>query len=160
MTPAQGVFLDTNVFVCADDADVPAKRDRARQVVTAAAAAGTAVVSTQVMGEYASVARRKLGLSEADCRLALLAMERLSVVAVHPTHLYRALDVAALHRLRLWDALIVATAAAAGCSRLLTEDLQHGRVIDGVRIENPFVDASGANPSADTLQARGAGAAS
>jgi predicted nucleic acid-binding protein len=26
----------------------------------------------------------------------------------------------------------------AGCERLLTDDLQHGRVIGGVRIENPF----------------------
>ena len=132
------VFLDTNVFVYADDDDAPDKRDTARAVITRAAAGGTAVVSTQVMSEYASVARRTLGLTEADCRLALLAMERLSVVTVGPPHLYRALDVAALHRLSLWDALIVATAAASGCRRLLTEDLQDGRVIDGVRIENPF----------------------
>jgi predicted nucleic acid-binding protein len=135
---AAPVFLDTNVFVYADDDDLPAKRDLARRIITDTAAAGTAVVSTQVMGEYASVATRKLGLSPPDCRLALLAMERLAVVRVGPEHVHRALDIAVLHRVRLWDALVVATAASSGCRRLLTEDLQEGRVLDGVRIENPF----------------------
>lgn len=40
-----------------------------------------------------------------------------------------------------WDSLIVASAIATGCDTLLTEDMQHGRVIDGVRITNPFRDA-------------------
>jgi predicted nucleic acid-binding protein len=38
----------------------------------------------------------------------------------------------------LRDALVVRCAIAAGCKRLLSEDLQHGRVFDGVRIEDPF----------------------
>ncbi len=36
------------------------------------------------------------------------------------------------------DALVVRSASAAGCGRLLSEDMQDGQVIDGVRIENPF----------------------
>ena len=42
------------------------------------------------------------------------------------------------HGLSLWDALIVEAARAAGCARLLTEDLQHGRRFGAVRVENPF----------------------
>ena len=34
--------------------------------------------------------------------------------------------------------LIVAAALEAGCKRLLSEDLQHGQRIEGLRIENPF----------------------
>ena len=49
-----------------------------------------------------------------------------------------AIDLSRLHSFSFWDALIVRTAAAAGCGLLLTEDLQHGQVVDGVRIENPF----------------------
>jgi predicted nucleic acid-binding protein len=41
--------------------------------------------------------------------------------------------------LSLWDALIVEAALAAGADRLLTEDLQHGQVFDGMRVENPFL---------------------
>jgi predicted nucleic acid-binding protein len=37
-----------------------------------------------------------------------------------------------------WDALIIEAALAAGAGRLLTEDLQHGREVAGLKIENPF----------------------
>jgi predicted nucleic acid-binding protein len=36
------------------------------------------------------------------------------------------------------DSLVVAAAARAGCACILTEDLDDGAVVDGVRIENPF----------------------
>jgi predicted nucleic acid-binding protein len=40
--------------------------------------------------------------------------------------------------LSCWDALIVAAARIAGCEHLLTEDLQHGSELDGLRVVNPF----------------------
>ena len=51
-----------------------------------------------------------------------------------------ALDLHTLHALSFYDALIVQAAAVSGCARLLSEDMQHGAVIAGVRIENPFRD--------------------
>lgn len=42
------------------------------------------------------------------------------------------------HRLSFWDALILAAAAKAGAARLLSEDLNHGQVIEGVTIMNSF----------------------
>ena len=39
----------------------------------------------------------------------------------------------------LWDALIVEAALKAGADRLFTEDLQHGQIIEGMRVENPFL---------------------
>lgn len=44
-------------------------------------------------------------------------------------------------RLGFWDALIVSAAVAARCDVLYTEDLDHGQLIEGVRVENPFRDA-------------------
>jgi predicted nucleic acid-binding protein len=38
----------------------------------------------------------------------------------------------------MYDSLIVAAALAAGCTRLLSEDLQHGQRIDTLVIHNPF----------------------
>ena len=35
--------------------------------------------------------------------------------------------------------LILVSAASLGAARLLTEDLQHGQVIGGVRVEDPFI---------------------
>ncbi len=42
-----------------------------------------------------------------------------------------------------WDAAIVASAIEAGCSVLLTEDLNHGKIIAGVQIQNPFLLPAG-----------------
>jgi predicted nucleic acid-binding protein len=50
----------------------------------------------------------------------------------------RARQIAERYRLAFYDALIVASARNAGCTLLLTEDLQAEAVIDGVRIRNPF----------------------
>lgn len=131
-------FIDTNVFVYADDADQPAKRDVARRVITDLATAGRGVVSTQVLTEYVAAARRKLGLTLAQCRQAIVPMCGFDVVVIHPGLVLAALDLAAMYQLSHWDGLIVKAASASRCQRLLTEDLQHGQVIDGVRIENPF----------------------
>jgi predicted nucleic acid-binding protein len=42
------------------------------------------------------------------------------------------------HRLSFWDAMLWATARRAGVRLLITEDLQDGRVLEGVRFVNPF----------------------
>ena len=49
-----------------------------------------------------------------------------------------AVDCSILNQLSFWDALMVVAAEKARCDRILTEDLSHGQVIRGVRIENPF----------------------
>jgi predicted nucleic acid-binding protein len=46
-----------------------------------------------------------------------------------------------LNTLSFWDALIIVSAEKAQCERLWMEDLNHGQVVRGVRIENPFRDA-------------------
>jgi predicted nucleic acid-binding protein len=43
------------------------------------------------------------------------------------------------HLLSFWDALIIAAACRAKVYKILTEDLNHGQMIEGVLIENPFV---------------------
>jgi predicted nucleic acid-binding protein len=43
-----------------------------------------------------------------------------------------------LARLSFQDALIVASAEQSGAVRLLSEDLSHGQLIGGVRVENPL----------------------
>ncbi len=65
-------------------------------------------------------------------------MAQFEVVLIKPEHVLGALDLATIHSLSHWDALVVKTAASSGCSVLLTEDLNHGQHIDGVTIHNPF----------------------
>ena len=49
-----------------------------------------------------------------------------------------ALEISAAHRLPYWDAAIVAAARALGCRELYSEDMSHGREVEGVVIVNPF----------------------
>ncbi len=137
---AERTFVDTNVFVYADDDDEPAKRDIARPIIRQLAREERGVVSTQVLTEYVAAGRKRLGLSLGECRQAVLLMCRLDVVLIRPELILEALDLASTHSLSHWDALIVKAAAVAGCRVLLTEDMQHGRVIDGVVVRNPFQD--------------------
>lgn len=51
-----------------------------------------------------------------------------------------AFALAADHNLQVWDALILSTAASAGCRVLLSEGMQHGFVWRGCTIVNPFIE--------------------
>jgi predicted nucleic acid-binding protein len=99
------------------------------------------VIGVQVLNEFASVLRAKLGfpwpqVEEADNNILILCPNPrpLSV----DTHT-RALGLSGTFGYSIWDGLIVAAAIEARCSTLLTEDLQHGQVVEGVRILNPFL---------------------
>jgi predicted nucleic acid-binding protein len=132
-------FIDTKVFIHAEDADEPDKRKIAQQLIKELTKAGRAVISTQVLMEYIAAGQRNLGLTLAECRQGVLLMSHLDVTLIKPEHVLGAVDLASMYSLSSWDALILKTASASGCVRLLTEDMQNGQVIDGVRIDNPFL---------------------
>ena len=131
-------FLDTNVLVYADDKASPKKQRRAIELVAEQRRAGTGVVSLQVLQEYFVTVTRKLGV---DARLARRKVELLAefdVVAPEVADILAAIDLHRLHGFSFWDALILRSAKQAGCRVLLSEDFQHQREVDGVRIVNPF----------------------
>jgi predicted nucleic acid-binding protein len=127
-------FLDTNVLVYANSQG-DSRAATARQLLL-----DGGVIGVQVLNEFTSVARAKLGMTWEEVQEAI---ENVVILCPDPrpldiaTHL-RALGISKGYGFSIWDGLIVAAAAEAGCSKLLTEDLQHGQVVDGVRIENPF----------------------
>ena len=132
------VFVDTNVLVYADDLDAGDKRGVAQTLLQELIAESRAVVSTQVIQEFFVAATRKLGVPADIARRKVELLLRLDVVLVRPELILSAIDLSRLRSLSFWDARVVRSAASAGCGRLVTEDLNHGQVIDGVRIENPF----------------------
>ena len=135
------VFVDTNVLVYADDKSAGKKRQRAKAVIKELISADRAVLSTQVLQEYYVIATRKLGMDAADARARVEVFSRLNVVVVVPELIFGAIDLSRLHILSFWDALIMKSASSAGCARILSEDLNAGQVVDGVRIDNPFAPA-------------------
>lgn len=132
-------FIDTNVLVYADDLDAGPKNAVARALIAEALIEGTGVLSTQVLQEFFSIATRKLHVAADVARRKVELLASLEVVRIDVDAILAAIDLHRLHSLSFWDALIIQSAANAGCARLLSEDLQHGRTISGVRIDNPFV---------------------
>jgi predicted nucleic acid-binding protein len=135
----EDILLDINILIYAS---LP---QEARHSVAATVLAEGGVISVQVLNEFVHVARRKFKRPWAEVRQALSSMSDL----LHPplsisrsTHLL-ALVTAERHGLSFFDALIVASALEAGCTTLLSEDMQSGRVIDGrLTIRNPFTAGS------------------
>jgi predicted nucleic acid-binding protein len=66
-------------------------------------------------------------------------LAELRVVTIDADHIIAAIDMHARYRISFWDSLIVVGAKAARASLILSEDLGHMQVYDGVRVENPFV---------------------
>ena len=127
-------FLDTNVLVYAQGSGP--KSEVARQLLL-----DGGVISVQVLNECAAVLRRKFRLEWdmiadilADIHTALGPVRSIDI----KTHA-NALALARSHGFNFYDALIVASAIAAGCDMLLTEDLHPGLRIANLTVVNPFV---------------------
>ena len=106
----------------------------------------------QAISEFFSAVTRK-GIMPRD-RAAAVAGDWLDVFphATASAHAVRtALADAVAGRASYWDALLVATAAEAGCRLILTEDLADGTTLGGVAIHNPFAAAGGLTGRARAL---------
>lgn len=135
------VFLDTNILVYLFDSGSPVKQKRAREIVDEHARTGRALLSTQVLQEFYVAVTRKLTktLDEATAERAVHDLAVLPTVRIDIPMILAAVARSRCGHFSLWDALIVEAAIAGGARRLYSEDLQHGRTIEGVLIENPFL---------------------
>jgi prevent-host-death family protein len=132
-------FLDTNVLVYCDDESEPVKQQKALEVLDEHTRSRTGVVSLQVLQEYFVTACRKLGLDTGTARRKVEIFAMLIVAEPKVDDILAAIDLHRFHGFSYWDALVLRMAKQTGCSVVLSEDMQHGRVIDGVRIVNPFL---------------------
>ena len=103
--------------------------------------ARSGVLSIQVLQEFYSTVTRKLrsALARDVARQLLRGYSSWTVQSLTPNDVVAASFLEQRHQLSFWDALILQAALLAGAKKLLSEDLQHGRSIDGVRVENPFL---------------------
>jgi predicted nucleic acid-binding protein len=133
--------LDSNILIYAL---FGGDRRHARAVeMIERASRGDCVQTLQSYGECFRVLVHKQGL---DARLAAAQITRLrslfAVTAAQPDRLDVAMEAVARHGLSFWDAMLWATAKAAGCRLILSEDGQDGRDLDGVVLLNPFNPAN------------------
>ncbi len=132
-------FIDTNILVYANDLSEPAKRERAREIIAQAFSSNLGCFSTQVLQEFYVVATRKVGLAQQNARAQVIQLSKLNTVLIDQEIILAAIDLGIIHQINFWDALIIKSAAVSGCRLLYTEDLNHGQVIEGVLLENPFL---------------------
>ena len=129
---------DTNLFVYAVDDRDPVKRETARTVIAQLARA-QAPISLQVIGELQNALRRRLKMP-----VHLASQQARNIFSAFPSFAYdrtsvdQALAQSAAARLGYWDALLIAACSQAGVSVLLSEDMQDGFTLGGVRVINPF----------------------
>ena len=135
------LFVDTNVLLyAADDRDI-VKRDRARQWLAVCWSRRCGRLSTQVLNEFYSNARKKFSsaLSAGDARAEVRRYQLWQPWVIDHATVESAWAAESRWKLSYWDALMVAAAQQQGCTYLVTEDLQHDQMMDGVRVINPFL---------------------
>lgn len=143
------IAIDTNVLAYAEGLDGPVRQSQARAVMQALGGHDV-IVPTQVLGELFNVLTRKGGRNGPEAlRDINIWREALQIASADAEVMSEALALAAAHRLQIWDCLILATSAAAGCSILLSENMQDGFTWAGVTVANPF--SQPANPLLSAL---------
>lgn len=134
--------VDTNVLFYTIDRLSAEKRAMATMVMQRMRELDC-VLTTQVLGEFLAAVRRKNKAAFSDATVLVEGWSRTSAVAnTTPADLLNAAILADRYKLQFWDSLILAVARSADVSVMLTEDMQDGATIDGVRLLNPFNPAN------------------
>src|SRR5579872_4325574 len=132
-------FLDTNILLYSISRSPTEshKRERAIELLDDDSSA----ISIQVLQEFYVQATRASRSDALPHHLAVRLMETWSRFRIQDMTLpilKAALRIRDTHGFAFWDSAIVAAALALGCERIYTEDLNHGQVVEGVTILNPF----------------------
>lgn len=138
-------FVDTNVLVYAHDRSDPVRHRIAAELVSNLLSRGEMVTSLQVMREFYEITTRKVAepLSHQEAVSIVRDLRAVRIFEETIETLDVAFEIVAAHRFSLWDALILASAAATGCTVLHSEDLSHGQRFRSVQISNPFRGTEG-----------------
>jgi predicted nucleic acid-binding protein len=140
------IGLDTNVLAYLAGVDRSAtdqsKISASRTLLARLAGRFNFVVTTQALGELFVVLTRAGATRDEAQNIIETFSEEIERVGTTPEIFDTALAFATAHKLQIWDSLIITASAHAGCSILLSEDLQNGFRAGTITIINPF-DAKG-----------------
>lgn len=134
------VFVDTNILVYAHDLDAGNKHDQAAEIVSQLWESKNGVLSTQVLQEFYVTLTRKVSstLSKLEARKLVQKYSHWHLVLNDPSIIIQASEIEESNNISYWDALIVSAAYSQNVPTILTEDLNHGQIIEGIFIKNPF----------------------
>ncbi|MGH8211467.1 MAG: PIN domain-containing protein [Steroidobacteraceae bacterium] len=132
-------FFDTNILLYSISRapDEATKQQRAIALLDE----DDGALSVQVLQEFyvqATRATRPDPLPHAIAAGLIRTWMRFAVQDITASLLTQALDLKAAHGFSYWDSAIIAAARTLGCRELYSEDMAHGREVEGVLIVNPF----------------------
>ncbi|MCX6612785.1 MAG: PIN domain-containing protein [Acidobacteria bacterium] len=132
-------FLDTNILLysISRNTEEAPKRIRAIELLDNQ----TNCLSIQVLQEFYVQATRASRPDPIPHQLAtalINSWSRFRIQDMTMPILQSALRIRDAHRISFWDSAVLAAALALGCDRIYTEDLNHGQMIEGLTIINPF----------------------
>jgi predicted nucleic acid-binding protein len=135
------IFVDTNILVYAHDADAGEKHSAAAQALAELWEYRNGIISTQVLQELYITLTRKVAspVTGNIARRLLRNYLTWELVLNDGAIILHAGEIGDNYQLSFWDGLIVAAAYSKNASIILTEDMNHGQVVEGIRIENPFL---------------------
>ena len=135
---AMRIAFDTNILVYAEGLNGETKKQSTLDLIQALPQ-DLIVLPVQTLGELFNVLVKKAKLAPAEARLAILYWrDSYALAETTAKVMIAAADLAAQHQMSIWDSVILAAAADAGCRLLLSEDMQDGFTWNGVTIANPF----------------------
>ena len=134
-------FVDTNILLYAYDRQAGVKRDCSIERLQLLWDDHSGALSVQVLQEFYVNVTRKLAAPQAVsvAREVVAAYGEWVRTPTTPDTVTRASHIAELAQISFWDAMIVASAEAAGAERIYTEALNAGQRIVGILVVNPFV---------------------
>jgi predicted nucleic acid-binding protein len=136
-------FIDTNLFIYQLEASDERKSPTADRIIRTGIETRNACISFQVVQECLNTVLRKaeIPLSTDESKQYLdNVLAPLYRVPASLSLYRRALDLQTRYRYGFYDSLVIAAALDSGCTRLYSEDLQDGQRIEGLTIENPFLE--------------------
>jgi len=135
------IFVDTNILVYAHDLSAGDRHAKASAVIEKLWEARAGVISTQVLQEfYVTVTRKvKNTLKPVEAREVIRNYLAWPVQINDSETTIRASEIEEKNSLSFCDALIVAAALRLQAKKIISEDLNHGQIIEGILIENPLL---------------------
>jgi predicted nucleic acid-binding protein len=132
------IFIDSNVWIYLFTNEDDLKSNMAKSYIVEHSKSNVLVISYQVINEVTHVLKKRQ-LSEQHLRTVIEYMAQICIIQDYSTDIaLLASDLREKYMFSFWDSHVVASALAAKCHYLATEDMQHNQVVNKLTIKNIF----------------------
>lgn len=132
------IFLDTNVLCYLYDSRDRKKQDSAQKIFSNLLISYYIQISVQVLQKFCNVCLNKIHIPSDKVQDYVKLFSQLPVHLNNAQTISNALTISRETQFSFWDSLIISAAEESKCNILLSEDLNDGQIVHGIKIVNPF----------------------